>query len=112
MESEEEAPSIMDEDEWTDRNFGNSLLLEDRAATKRRKEQERQAAGDTSEDSVSDLDTDTGEEDEDGSGADGRAEEEDGGPASRPLTADEARQLQREWIKKYDPAAAIGDKDR
>jgi hypothetical protein len=27
MHSEEEAPSIMDEDEWTDRNFGNSLLV-------------------------------------------------------------------------------------
>jgi len=44
--SEEETPSIMDEDEWTDRNFGNSLLLEE--------------LPNTSEDSVSDLDSDDG----------------------------------------------------
>ena len=50
--SEEEAPSIMDEDEWTDRNFGNSLLIE---------EEENE---NTSEDSVSDLDSDAGDSDD------------------------------------------------
>lgn len=42
--SEDETPSIMDEDEWTDRNFGNSLLLDE--------------LPNTSEDSVTDLDSD------------------------------------------------------
>ena len=46
LHSEEDVPSIMDEDEWTDRNFGNSLLME---------EEENE---NTSEDSVSDLDSD------------------------------------------------------
>ncbi len=41
--SEDETPSIMDEDEWTDRNFGNSLLLDE--------------LPNTSEDSVTDLDS-------------------------------------------------------
>jgi hypothetical protein len=53
MHSEEEAPSIMDEDEWTDRNFGNSLLIDE--------ENEN-----TSEDSVSDLDSDADDTDVEG----------------------------------------------
>ncbi|CAB4070422.1 MICAL [Lepeophtheirus salmonis] len=73
-------PAIMDEDEWTDRNFGNSTLGSD------------EDGEDTSDDSISDLDSDTDD--------DSRKKDEDD---SRPLTADEARQLQREWIKKYDP---------
>ena len=44
----------MDEDEWTDRNFGNSLLME---------EEERE---NTSEDSVSDLDSEADDSDEEG----------------------------------------------
>ena len=42
----------MDEDEWTDRNFGNSLLIE---------EEENE---NTSEDSVSDLDSEAGDSDD------------------------------------------------
>ena len=62
--------SIMDEDEWTDRNFGgNSLVIEE--------------DNNTSEDSVSDLDSDEFEED-----------------SKKPLSAKEARQLQREWLKR------------
>ena len=62
----------MDEDEWTEQNFGgNSLVLNEN----------------TSEDSVSDLDSDEeGDEDD---------EEND----KKPLTAKEARQLQRAWLK-------------
>ena len=60
----------MDEDEWTDRNFGgNSLVIEE--------------DNNTSEDSVSDLDSDEFEED-----------------SKKPLSAKEARQLQREWLKR------------
>lgn len=125
LQSEEEQPSIMDEDEWTDRNnFGNSSLIlegdEDAAAAgshdakkaaaagggqKKKKSRKTTGSGrrraddeDTSDDSVSDIDTDTdSEEDEDVDDA-----------GSRPLTSNEARQLQKEWIKKYDPAAARG----
>ncbi|QQP50150.1 Putative LOC100168266, partial [Caligus rogercresseyi] len=78
-------PAIMDEDEWTDRNFGNSTLGSD-----------VDDGEDTSDDCVSDLDSDS----------DGNAPRRGGGnneEECRPLTADEARQLQREWIKKYDP---------
>ena len=61
----------MDEDEWTDRNFGgNSLVIEEED-------------NNTSEDSVSDLDSDEFEED-----------------SKKPLSAKEARQLQREWLKR------------
>ena len=63
----------MDEDEWTEQNFGgNSLVLNEN----------------TSEDSVSDLDSDEDDEDEND---------------KKPLTAKEARQLQRAWLKqRYD----------
>lgn len=76
IDQDSEPPSIMDEDEWTDRNFGgNSLIIID-----------ENEDNNTSEDSVSDLESD--EEDEDG---------------KKPLTAKEARQLQREWLKRqYD----------
>jgi hypothetical protein len=57
---------------------------------------------DTSEDSISDIDTDTDDDDDDDDEIDLH---HDGSPASRPLTADEARQLQKEWIKKYDPGS-------
>ena len=47
IDPDSEPPSIMDEDEWTDRNFGgNSLVIED---------------NNTSEDSVSDLESDEDE---------------------------------------------------
>ena len=32
-------------------------------------------------------------------------------PDSRPLTADETRRLQREWIKKYDPGSSDEDEE-
>jgi hypothetical protein len=54
IHSEEETPSIMDEDEWTDRNFGNSLLME---------EEENE---NTSEDSLSDLESDADNTEEEG----------------------------------------------
>lgn len=76
-QSEDGDRNIMDEDEWTDRNFGNSFTGENI---------------DTSDDSVSDLESDSEDEDE----ADER-------PEDLPLTANEARQLSREWIKKFDP---------
>jgi hypothetical protein len=44
----------MDEDEWTDRNFGNSLLME---------EEENE---NTSEDSLSDLESDADNTEEEG----------------------------------------------
>ena len=62
--------------------------------------------GDTSEDAISDLDTDTDSDDEDDEDEDGEGE-----AGSRPLTSNEARQLQKEWIKKYDPEALIDDDD-
>jgi len=55
LHSEEETPSIMDEDEWTDRNFGNSLLCME----------EEEENKNTSEDSVSDLDSDENDSDDD-----------------------------------------------
>ena len=83
IDQDSEPPSIMDEDEWTDRNFGgNSLIIiEDED-------------NNTSEDSVSDLESD----------------EDDDEEGKKPLTAKEARQLQREWLKRqYD---RDGGKDR
>ena len=44
----------MDEDEWTDRNFGNSLLMEE----------EEEENKNTSEDSISDLDSDENDSDD------------------------------------------------
>ncbi len=86
LSGEEEHPSIMDEDEWTDRNFGNSLI----------EEADEQEDHNTSEDSVSDLDSDESsyEDDED---EDHVLRDETG----KPLSAREARQLQREWLKRY-----------
>ena len=76
IDQDSEPPSIMDEDEWTDRNFGgNSLVIID------------EEDNNTSEDSVSDLDSDELDLDEEGK--------------DKPLTAKEARQLQREWMKRY-----------
>ena len=96
MESEEEVPSIMDDDEWTDRNFGNSFDQENlEKGRKAAKKQNLEEDEDTSEDSVSDLETDTDDEDDDG-------------PDSRPLTANEARQLRKEWLKKN----YLGDSDK
>ena len=75
IDLDSEPPSIMDEDEWTDRNFGgNSLVIIN----------EDEDGRDTSEDSVSDLDSDDLEDEE----------------GKKPLTAKEARQLQREWLKR------------
>merc|ERR1712223_1720171 len=72
-----------DEDEWTDRNFGgNSLIIIN-----------DEEDNNTSEDSVSELDSD--EDDDDNT--------EDEGMNEKPLTAKEAKQLQREWLKsRYD----------
>ena len=97
---------MLDEDEWTDRNFGSSsLVLEENGKMEKRRSKEardkNEAAdhpssdghGDTSEDAISDLDTDTESDSE---------EEEEDEPGSRPLTSNEARQLQKEWIKRYD----------
>ena len=81
INQDSQPPSIMDEDEWTDRNFGgNSLVIID-----------EDEDHNTSEDSVSDL-----ESDEDGS-------------KEKPLTAKEARQLQREWLKRYDTLRSEDD---
>ena len=95
---------MLDEDEWTDRNFGSSsLVLEENGKMEKRRSKEANNKneadhpssdhGDTSEDAISDLDTDTESESE---------EDEDDEPGSRPLTSNEARQLQKEWIKRYD----------
>jgi hypothetical protein len=79
-EDEDGGPSIMDEDEWTDRNFGgNSLII---------LEDDEEEDHNTSEDSVTDLDSDD----------DVRLRDDNG----KPLTAREARQLQREWLRRYD----------
>ena len=70
--SEESGLEQIDEDEWTDRNFGNSTAND----------------MNTSEDSVSDLESDT--------------EVGVGGPdIERPLTADETRRLHRVWRARY-----------
>ena len=91
---------MLDEDEWTDRNFGSSsLVLEEngcKVEAKNKEEVEPEVAsthGDTSEDEISDLDTDSESDEEE--------EGEDDDAGSRPLTSNEARQLQKEWIKRY-----------
>ena len=110
VEEEEQAGSLMlDEDEWTDRNFGSSsLVLEENGKMEKQKKENEKGEpqnlsnhGDTSEDAISDLDTDT----------DSESEEDEEEPGSRPLTSNEARQLQKEWIKRYDPEAVIDDDD-
>ena len=64
----------MDEDEWTDRNFGgNSLVM-------------IEEDNNTSEDSATSLDSDEDDPDDEDS--------------KKPLSAKEARQLQREWLKR------------
>ena len=77
LDPDSQPTSIMDEDEWTEQNFGgNSLVLNEN----------------TSEDSVSDLDSDDPDD-----------EDYDEDPDKKPLTAKEARQLQRAWLKqRYD----------
>lgn len=94
----------MDEDEWTDRNFGNSINNDNKKSNGKNAKKIHEASStkdveDTSEDSISDLDTDTDDDDE---------EDEIG---SRPLTADEARQLRREWIKKYRGKINAGEEN-
>ena len=66
----------IDEDEWTDRNFGNSTAND----------------MNTSEDSVSDLESDDDNDEGHDNGDD---------DVERPLTADETRRLQREWRVRY-----------
>ena len=71
LSAEESGLEQIDEDEWTDRNFGNSTAND----------------VNTSDDSISDL-------------------ESDGEPSAqneveRPLTADETRRLAREWRARY-----------
>ena len=74
MSAEESGLEQIDEDEWTDRNFGNSTAND----------------MNTSEDSVSDLESDDGES------------LGQGGPdIERPLTADETRRLHRAWRARY-----------
>ena len=70
--SEEEGLGVIDEDEWTDRNFGNSTI---------------DSNGNTSDDSISDLESD---------------EERDADGVEQPLTADETRKLAREWRARYN----------
>ncbi len=103
LESEEKVPSVIDEEEWASRNFGKSDESKDAKDSsvaggggggEGEDKDNKAGSGDTSEDSVSDLDTDSDEE------------EDEDGPESRPLTADEARQLREEWMKKYAPAGA------
>ena len=72
LSAEESGLEQIDEDEWTDRNFGNSTAND----------------MNTSEDSVSDLESD--------------GEAGGGGPdIERPLTADETRRLHRVWRARY-----------
>ena len=73
MSAEESGLEQIDEDEWTDRNFGNSTAND----------------MNTSEDSVSDLESD------------GEGEGEVGRDLERPLTADETRRLHRVWRARY-----------
>ncbi|XP_034233046.1 F-actin-monooxygenase Mical isoform X4 [Thrips palmi] len=84
---QEDHPSEMDEDEWTDRNFGAS------------------AAECDSSDDLSDL------SDEDDDGAEAFAEAID-----VPLTADETLRLAENWTRRYSTDGArqngAGDKDR
>jgi len=78
LSAEESGLEQIDEDEWTDRNFGNSTAND----------------VNTSDDSISDL-------------------ESDGEPCTRneverPLTADETRRLAREWRARYKGAQSEG----
>ena len=82
LSAEESGLEQIDEDEWTDRNFGNSTAND----------------MNTSEDSVSDLESDDG----DGQGGDGV------GDIERPLTADETRRLHRVWRNRYKGRTGLG----
>jgi hypothetical protein len=78
LSAEESGLEQIDEDEWTDRNFGNSTAND----------------VNTSDDSISDL-------------------ESDGEPCTRndverPLTADETRRLAREWRARYKGGQSEG----
>eukprot|EP00092_Neocalanus_flemingeri_P024414 GFUD01026470.1.p1 GENE.GFUD01026470.1~~GFUD01026470.1.p1 ORF type:complete len:1877 (-),score=478.06 GFUD01026470.1:313-5943(-) len=78
LSAEESGLEQIDEDEWTDRNFGNSTAND----------------VNTSDDSISDL-------------------ESDGEPSAqneveRPLTADETRRLAREWRARYKGGQSEG----
>merc|ERR1719422_1769577 len=79
LSAEESGLEQIDEDEWTDRNFGNSNAND----------------MNTSEDSVSDLESDA-------------EEGEVGLEVERPLTADETRRLQREWRARYKGRSGLG----
>ena len=89
MSAEESGLEQIDEDEWTDRNFGNSTAND----------------MNTSEDSVSDLESDN--EDCEVGTMTFLIEKiytiftQIGNEVERPLTADETRRLQREWRARY-----------
>ena len=74
---------MLDEDEWTDRNHFQHESSKDGLEDEE---------NDTSEDSFSDLETDSDDSDE----------ESDGDGSERPLTANDARALQRNWLRKCD----------
>ena len=74
--SEESGLEQIDEDEWTDRNFGNSTAND----------------VNTSDDSISDLESD---EDE------ARIKAEVANASGGPLTVGETRRLAREWRARY-----------
>ncbi len=80
--TEDDQLSEIDEDEWTDHNFGNSIH-----------------SGLSSEDEASSLDSSSddveGDEEEDAPGEDIMME------LDRPLTADETRRLAESWKKRY-----------
>ena len=76
---EDQGPKIMDEDEWTDRNFGASSLIN--------VEDDEADGTNTSDDSISDLESESDEE----------CVKKD---SVEPLTSAEARILRREWIKR------------
>jgi len=78
LSAEESGLEQIDEDEWTDRNFGNSTAND----------------VNTSDDSISDLESD----------GEPCAQNE----AERPLTADETRRLAREWRARYKGAQSEG----
>merc|ERR550532_3128435 len=80
LSAEESGLDQIDEDEWTDRNFGNSTAND----------------MNTSEDSVSDLESD-------GEGG------EVGQDIERPLTADETRRLHRVWRARYKGRGGFSD---
>ena len=71
---------MLDEDDWTDRNHFQHESSKDGLEDEE---------NDTSEDSFSDLETDSDEE-------------SDGDGSERPLTANDARALQRNWLRKCD----------